>query len=368
MKLVRWILIFIAVAVVTIGSIIWLNKEAFTTVFSNRSTIAKGSEFVPQTYSLAGLAGFAAAHPEWVGVTSYNPGVSPDSGLSSGADLPRIMGNLAGILVLPPAIERITEPVDIADVLVVSPASLAGREHEALKKAALNGQILPEQLFKLAYSDGNQTAQDFLILKTASTLRDRATGLSIDSMRMPRPWWGAYLKYKLSLAADPAAISEKRAAHRQFRDSIDAGVPVQLFIDFADELAFSETLPKASVRFLAARMEDLATGRYSDSAAAAKTLKLLNTFNKPKRDKRDFISYAALYDTRLGQLSGIDFGTSAYDSSTTFVQAVVFDRIPVGLWLHMSSNYMNQDFQQRLIWDPGLRKCLVDSLAKKGKP
>ena len=37
--------------------------------------------------------------------------------------------------------------------------------------------------------------------------------------------------------------------------------------------------------------------------------------------KRSFKDYGAFYDTRMGMLSGIDFGTSAYDDHTS-VQAI----------------------------------------------
>jgi hypothetical protein len=68
---------------------------------------------------------------------------------------------------------------------------------------------------------------------------------------------------------------------------------------------------------------------------------------------RDFTDYGAIYDDRMGLLTGIDFGTSKYTGDTT-VQAVFFDRIQIAFWFHMSSNHMHQDFQQRLIFDPAM--------------
>jgi hypothetical protein len=38
------------------------------------------------------------------------------------------------------------------------------------------------------------------------------------------------------------------------------------------------------------------------------------------------------------------------------------ENIPVGLFMHLSSNLMTQDFQQRLIWDPELVKVVYENL------
>ena len=68
---------------------------------------------------------------------------------------------------------------------------------------------------------------------------------------------------------------------------------------------------------------------------------------------RIFESYYAHYDSRMGLLSGVDFGTSIYTGERR-IQVVFFDELPVAFWHHMSANHMQEDFQQRLIWDPAL--------------
>jgi hypothetical protein len=77
--------------------------------------------------------------------------------------------------------------------------------------------------------------------------------------------------------------------------------------------------------------------------------------------KRSFKDYGAFYDTRMGMLSGIDFGTSAYDDHTS-VQAIFFDQLPVAFWLHLSANHMQEDYQQRLIWDPALFETTIQQI------
>jgi hypothetical protein len=77
--------------------------------------------------------------------------------------------------------------------------------------------------------------------------------------------------------------------------------------------------------------------------------------------QRSFTDYGAFYDARMGMLSGIDYGTSIYDDHTS-VQAVFFDKLPVAFWLHMSANHMQEDYQQRLIWDPALFETTLEQI------
>lgn len=60
-------------------------------------------------------------------------------------------------------------------------------------------------------------------------------------------------------------------------------------------------------------------------------------------------------------MSGIDFGTSIYDGHTS-AQAVFFDKLPVAFWLHLSANHMQEDYQQRLIWDPALYETTINEI------
>jgi hypothetical protein len=40
------------------------------------------------------------------------------------------------------------------------------------------------------------------------------------------------------------------------------------------------------------------------------------------------------------------------------------ENIPIGLFLHLSSNLMTQDVQQRIFWDPELQASLLTTLPK----
>jgi len=44
---------------------------------------------------------------------------------------------------------------------------------------------------------------------------------------------------------------------------------------------------------------------------------------------------------------------------------VFFDQLPVGFWMHMSSNLINQDFQLRMKYDPAMFERTAILLGKK---
>ena len=63
MRALSFLLTFLAVAVLVVGSIFWINRDTFLTVFQNRPAILEGSEWVEKTYSLGGLVEFMAEQP-----------------------------------------------------------------------------------------------------------------------------------------------------------------------------------------------------------------------------------------------------------------------------------------------------------------
>ena len=67
----------------------------------------------------------------------------------------------------------------------------------------------------------------------------------------------------------------------------------------------------------------------------------------------DFKSLYAMYDNRISISNGMAVGTSVYTERTQ-ITSVFFDQLPVGFWMHMSSNLINQDFQMRLMYDPAM--------------
>ena len=116
--------------------------------------------------------------------------------------------------------------------------------------------------------------------------------------------------------------------------------------------------PEEYARF----MHDLLAGDLLQTKAREHLYRLLSWPLDNHKIARDFSRYAALYDSKMGYLAGVDFGTRAGETQPT-AQVFIMENIPIGLFLHLSSNLMTQDFQQRLIWDPGLDKVVFEELS-----
>jgi len=70
MRALSFLLTFLAVAVLVVGSIFWINRDTFLAVFQNRPAILEGSEWVEKTYSLGGLIEFMAEQPRHAALLS----------------------------------------------------------------------------------------------------------------------------------------------------------------------------------------------------------------------------------------------------------------------------------------------------------
>jgi hypothetical protein len=95
----KFLLTFLAAAAFVFAMVIGLNYSGFETLFENEEGMAEGSQYIENTYSLAGLAEFIGEHPEWVSITSYNVN-NPDSGISYREDVPRALGATGNIFLV----------------------------------------------------------------------------------------------------------------------------------------------------------------------------------------------------------------------------------------------------------------------------
>jgi hypothetical protein len=143
--------------------------------------------------------------------------------------------------------------------------------------------------------------------------------------------------------ADPEWFASVQAAFKANRIN-------QNFMQERDALAL---FPQTTASELAQIMRYLLLDDRLEKELQAHILNALGWPNGSSTVARSFESYYAHYDSRMGLLSGVDFGTSIYTGERR-IQVVLFDELPVAFWHHMSANHMQEDFQQRLIWDPAL--------------
>lgn len=394
-RLLKFFAAFIVTALVIFGAILALNWDAFNTFYDNRDAMVEGSRWVEDTYSLRGLADYIDKNPEHVSVVSRVIGF-PDSTIRYMEDVKRPMGTTANVFILIAAADMISSGDVSADAPVswdrVSEHLLPGvsqSEHEQSYTAAIDRGWLNDD-DELSLDNAMRLLAEYNALSLADELwwligpeRWKAMGdtLSLESTDMPLPYSGLYLTispgirnmpaeeiYDLELVKDDEDYRESviERAHdfindAEFRAStltyMEENRLGNTFIEERDGLTL---FPKATASEMTAILENMV----KDEFISPDVSQLVKEWMRWPMDRqsgitRDFTDYGAIYDNRMGLLTGIDFGISKYTGDTT-VQAVFFDRIQIAFWFHMSSNHMHQDFQQRLIFDP----AMIDQMKK----
>jgi len=71
--------------------------------------------------------------------------------------------------------------------------------------------------------------------------------------------------------------------------------------------------------------------------------------------------YAAQFDERMSYMCGWSVAVET-KSEPLRVQIVLIVNIPAGLWFHMNSNFMVQDFHNRMFYDPAIQERTFELL------
>lgn len=295
------------------------NAKVFSTVLNNREAMAEGSEWVQNTYSLAGLADFMAKNPKHASVVLYD--ATADTLLKDfEGDVRRPLGALGNLILL----------------VALDDAIDAGR-------MSLDDPIRPDDLRRYRV-EGIEAKR---LEETLSKLGDSPTlGDAVDLMIRTGHWWISDHLHA-TLGAQTVALYTDSLG----KGGIDPYVPFhQLFaphaggMDFQTERRLYDTFPKGSANAVLDVLKN----------ASPRVIDWLSWPMENASIQRDMTQFSALYESRMSILSGVSIGTSRYTGSR-YVQVVMLTDIPAGLWFHLSANFMNQDFQQRLVYDPAMQ-------------
>lgn len=332
-----------------------------------------GYEYIESTYSLKALTEFIGEHPEYMSVVSFNVN-DPDSGIYYNADVPRTMGTLSNFFLIL-EYERQVESGELNPDAVLSDISeierfvlpdISGESHRKSFEllGVKDGSIIKlDQLVSVMAETNDLAIADYLWFKLGGqniqTLMDT---LNLQSTDTPLPFSGLYLSIHPDVTdtslflrdADAIALAERLYTEPEFVEEIkELFEDVRLNLSFIKERDALEHFPHTTPREIAGSMAKLQKNELLSPEISRRVKEKMKWVFEGEAIKRSFSEYAAIYDNRMGMLSGIDFGTSKYDGHTS-AQAVFFDKLPVAFWLHLSSNHMQEDYQQRLIWDPAL--------------
>lgn len=382
-RALKFLLIFLVVAAAVFAMVIGLNYSGFKTLFENQEGMAEGSQYIENTYSLKGLARFVGEHPEWVSITSYNVN-DPDSGIYYQEKVPRAMGATSNLFLLMEYERQVAEglldpaeTVTLEEIKVFALPEISQNNHQKLVDEFEDRTATLDDVVKAMLQNSDLVAADYLWFKLGEqNIRALMDTLDLQETAFPLPFSGMYMRINPSLndtsglknldfsnfAEEAIGLATKlkddsdfnREVKEQFEDD-------RLSITFMEERDALTYFPQATTRQLADLMAQLLRDEFLTEQISEQIKQKLRWPMGSEPIARSFEDYGAIYDNRMGLLGGIDFGTSIYDGHTS-VQAVFFDQLPVGFWVHMSANHMQEDFQQRLIWDPALYGTTLEAV------
>ncbi|MDR9418820.1 serine hydrolase [Gracilimonas sp.] len=382
-RALKFLLVFLIVAAAVFAMVIGLNYSGFETLFENKEGMAEGSEYIENTYSLAGLAEFVGEHPEWISITSYNIN-DPDSGIFYQEDVPRALGATSNLFLLMEYERQVaegmldpSETVTIDQIQKFALPEISENNHQKFVDEFEGQSATLDDIVEAMLQNSDLVAADYLWFKVGEeNIRTLVDTLNLSQTTLPLPFSGMYMRINPSLndtaelknmefdrfAAESISAAERLKDDPHFNNQVKAQFKddrISLtFMQERDALAY---FPRATTRQLADLIAQIWNNEVLSEEISTQINEKLRWPMGSEPITRSFEDYGAIYDNRMGLLGGIDFGTSIYDGHTS-VQAVFFDQLPVGFWVHMSANHMQEDYQQRLIWDPALYEKTLNQI------
>ena len=405
LRILKFIGAFLGTFLIIFLIVFGFNMDALFTLMENSEDLQEGQEWVSKTQSLKGLTEYIGAQPERVSIASIAI-ENPDSSILYNEHAPRSMGILSNIFTVieyaRQAEEGMIDPKEQVSLSEVDRYQLpymdASNHTDALNwlddrdKISGKNTVALSDLVQVSVEFNDLAAADYLYFKIGgdniTSLMDR---LELQDTESPLPFSGLYTVLKPSVYGmevqqridtlstmnrqnfDSLAVaaSKKLATDDSFRDDVFTGFRNDegLGVSFTVQRDLLDFFPKTTAWEMANVMKKIQQEKLISKEVSQRIKKILSWPLRSSRLQNDFMTYGAYYDSRLGLVNGIDFGTSTY-TEEPFAQAVFFDELQVAFWFHMSSNLIHQDFQQRLIWDPALREASVEEIqrGKKSNP
>lgn len=388
MRLLKFLGFFLTVATILIGSIFYLNRDVFSTVYNNRAALAEGSEWVEKTYSLSGLVDYIGQHPQYVSVVSYDIN-DPENGIYYQGDEKRIMGSTVNLFILIEYARQVSEGtldpdrlIPLKDISKYHLPNIGDNRHKEAIQSLKDGNLITDDdkvrisdVVSIMILNNDLASADFLYYALGPDNINRlVANLGDNRIEAPLPYSGLHIYFNPSLhdmtpherhdqllaKGEDALLEEISNSAKAYlnNESYRAQVTEHFQEDgmgltFMEQRLMYDIFPKGEPQALTGILEKVIRKELLSDEASSIVLDYLSWPMSASSVTRDFDFYGALYDNRISLLSGMDIGTSTY-TKKRHVQVVFFENLPIGFWMHMSSNFMSQDYQKRLIYDPAL--------------
>ncbi|MFY0684483.1 MAG: hypothetical protein JXR20_08020 [Balneola sp.] len=382
-RALKFFLVFLAAAVVILLAAGIPNYSAFKTLFSNTDGMKEGYEYVEKTFSLRGLTEFIGEHPEYMSVVSFNVN-QPDSGIYYGGDIPRAQGAMSNLFLLIEYERQVStnkinpqNEVDIDDIERFFLPQISENSHntsiELLEAESEDGTLTLDETVAVMIQTNGLAIADYIWFKLGKeNVFNVIETLGLEVTEPPLPFSGLYLSIQSTISDTSTTKSREEIielADRFNNNDTFNEETKELFDDERLNLSFIQErnaladFPQTTAMEMATLMSQLQKEELISEEVSSGVKNKMGWVFEGEAIKRSFKDYGAIYDNRMGMLSGIDFGTSIYDGHTS-AQAVFFDQLPVAFFIHLSANHMQEDYQQRLIWDPALYQTTIKEIEK----
>jgi len=406
-RILKFILVFILVTVVLLGSIVWFGWDAFRTLHENREGMAEGSEWIEETYSMSGLVQFIGNHNSYVSLQNETF-ILPIEGeteysLQLNASRPRAAGLVNSIYLMAAYAEEFgsgglnpTESIAFDELSKWQLPGVHEQAHQSLREIAEGSY--PDLLIPLSVlvswvpASSDLALYDYLLHKIGSekiSLLYEKAGLT--QTEKPVPYSGLYLVASEWFDGSMSPFSEPEFRIRKqegFEETDDRNwihdYAWKRAIGFQSGETYTETwertlrdkrlgltfmqerdalvlFPQTTSSDLSHFTKQLIAGNLLSKEASEQVFTWLSWAGLKSESRFNpsiqILQTGSLYDSRMGLLSGLHLvRTQDVDgkNETVMIQTAIFESLPVGLWFHLSANHMHQDFLQRLLTDSTL--------------
>ncbi len=389
MRILKFLSVYLAFAALIFIIVIGWNWKEFTTVFDNSDALTDGQEFVEQTFSVGGMADFIRGHPEYVSV--YSISLRSDSAqLSIEAEKPRTLGILSGsLLALHTVYAQQSGEINLKTAVSIDSVNLyqlpnhyRTAHEKSLDWLTENGRINDgtvqlASLVEVLVQYNSLAIHDYLLQRFGiqSIWQTLATfGLKDTVYLAPFSGYAIQLHPKIlggtfdqrfdslmQLSENDRANAVYMSArayiyNANFRDKVtNAFQEFESGISFMQEKQAFAAYPQLSAKDLSSIFQQAISTEILNKESKQR---LLGWMSWPMGDRTFthlFHIYGGVFENRMSLAGGLDIAYSK-ERADTVIQTVLFDRIPIALWFHMSSKYIHQDYQRRLVWDAELRE------------
>ncbi|TNE73321.1 hypothetical protein EP331_04890 [bacterium] len=388
MRILKFLSVYLAFALFIFLLVIGWNWKEFTTVFDNSDALTDGQEFVEQTFSLGGMADFIRDHPEYVSV--YSTSLHSDSAqLSIEANTPRTLGSLSSALLALHYVYAVQKqelnPETLVSMDSIAAYQLPNHYRTAQEKSVSwlnehnyisNNQVSLENLVRVAIEYNSLAVHDYLLTHFGvANIQANLQELGLRDSLYLLPFSGLAIQlhphilggdFQTRFSTLKNLTGQERAQevftsthsfihNSAFREKVlNAFNEYESGIGFVQEKQSFDVFPQLSAKQLVQLFQSAITGTVLSKDSKTYLLNLLNWPMTDRTYSHLFHYYGGVFENKMSLASGIDIAFSK-ERQDTVVQAVFFDQIPIALWFHMSSKYIHQDYQRRIVWDQELR-------------